>query len=171
MAYELIETIEVGAGGASSIEFTSIPQDGVDLLLKVSARTDGSNIYDTSGRFSINSDTSSNYERLYLRAILGTTVQTATSTNTFARELPYNGNSATSNTFGNADLFISNYTSTSDKSISLDLVTENNATDGGTIWLGAYRYPTSSAVTSVELVSVSGRNFMQYSTASLYKIY
>jgi hypothetical protein len=32
MAMELIETVEL-ASAASSIEFTSIPQDGVDLLV------------------------------------------------------------------------------------------------------------------------------------------
>jgi len=31
MSFELVETVTVGAGGASSIEFTSIPQDGTDL--------------------------------------------------------------------------------------------------------------------------------------------
>jgi hypothetical protein len=50
MGYQLIETIEVGSGGAASIEFTSIPQDGVQFLttlrqvqnqhrLKMSAKT------------------------------------------------------------------------------------------------------------------------------------
>jgi len=170
MGRQLIETIEVGSGGAASIEFTSIPQDGVDLVFKISARTDYSNTYDNGGKFSINSDTSSDYTRLFLRTILGTTVQTNGATNPSARELNYNGNNATANTFGNAELFIANYTSTSDKSISLDLVTENNATDGGITYIGAYLYPTSSAVTSVELVLQSGRNFLQYSTASLYKI-
>jgi hypothetical protein len=40
MGYQLIEHIEVGSGGAASIEFTGIPQDGVDLVLLASLRTD-----------------------------------------------------------------------------------------------------------------------------------
>ena len=39
MAYTLIETITVGSGGASSIEFTGIPQEtGADLVVRLSAR-------------------------------------------------------------------------------------------------------------------------------------
>ena len=38
MGMQLIEHIEVGSGGAASIEFTGIDQTGQDLLLKVSSR-------------------------------------------------------------------------------------------------------------------------------------
>ena len=40
--YTLISSVTVGSGGAASIEFTSIPADYTDLLLKVSMRCAGS---------------------------------------------------------------------------------------------------------------------------------
>jgi hypothetical protein len=36
--YEAIATVEVGSGGAATIEFTSIPATYTDLVVKVSAR-------------------------------------------------------------------------------------------------------------------------------------
>ena len=38
--YTLISSVTVGAGGASSIDFTSIPATYTDLLVKFSLRTD-----------------------------------------------------------------------------------------------------------------------------------
>ncbi len=70
---QLIETIEVGAGGAASIEFTSIPQDGVDLLLMVSARTDRNVGADVVGA-QFNSDTTAGN---YSVKALGGNVSTA----------------------------------------------------------------------------------------------
>ena len=37
--YTLISSVTVGAGGASSIDFTSIPSTYTDLLVKISARS------------------------------------------------------------------------------------------------------------------------------------
>ena len=36
--FEQITTVTVGSGGASSIDFTSIPQTYTDLVIKTSAR-------------------------------------------------------------------------------------------------------------------------------------
>ena len=38
MGIQLIERVDVGSGGLSQIVFTSIPQDGVDLLCLYSLR-------------------------------------------------------------------------------------------------------------------------------------
>jgi hypothetical protein len=61
--YTLISSVTVGAGGASSIDFTSIPATYTDLLIKVSARgaSGASNI---TGTLRFNSDAGSNYSAL-----------------------------------------------------------------------------------------------------------
>jgi len=163
MAYELIETIEVGSGGASSIEFTSIPQDGVDLVLKVSGR--GSNDA-TFIRF--NSDTGSNYPFVFLSGE-GGTINTFGTTSSRITAPGFSDTGTTANTFGNMSIYISNYTSTTDKSISIDGVEENNASSAIAA-ITAASYSTSSSITSIEF-TMNDNVISQYSTFSLYKIY
>ena len=154
----LIETVTVGAGGAASIEFTDIPQDGSDLVLKLSIRnTDSSNIkIQPNG-----TDTTSG---ILLRGT-GSTVQSFTTS-------VFTGNRddlSTANTFGNSSVYISNYTSTTNKSISVDAVSENNGT-AAVQDIVAFAQTSSVGVTTLKAVMQSAGNFMQYSTASLYKI-
>ena len=166
MAYELIETIEVGAGGAASIEFTSIPQDGVDLKILISGRVIYTGNYADAVGVRLNGSTTNfNYIRLFGT---GSAVSTGAQTNEYlAGGLSTDSNTA--NTFGNIEVTVANYTSSANKSVSSDGVSENNATNSWQ-WMAAGLWSNTSAVTSITLVSSSTNNFSQYSTASLYKI-
>ena len=161
MAYKLIETIEVGAGGAASIEFTGIPQDGVDLQVVLSGRsTDGNNYFGLQ----FNDDTGSNYNYKLLSGT-GTAASSAAITSGSGLRI-YSGDSDyTANTFGNSSAYISNYTSNSAKSYSTDAVNENNSS-AGIQNLGAGSWTGTSAITSLKIYGA----IAQYSTASLYKI-
>lgn len=170
MAYELIETYEVGSGGAASIEFTSIPQDGVDLLLLTSIRSNRTNS-DLDNQYIIVNGSSPNPTTIALRGSGSAVASFSVSGyDTAAIVGASSTDSQTSNTFGNGSIYISNYTSASSHSFSSDSVSENNAAT-------AYQYilamtdGLSAAITSLELAPVSGTLFNQYSTASLYKIY
>lgn len=175
MAYELIETIEVGAGGATSIEFTSIPQDGVDLLCVISGRGTQESPYSPVGVFLSGDLTTTNYNT---RSLFGNTTSSGQVLSTSGNFRPFfqiPAADTTSNTFGNAQILISNYSSTSAKSMSFDSVTESNLSTsvaGGEVNLAilASTHTTSSATSSIQLNILVG-NFVQYSTASLYKIY
>ena len=46
MGMQLIETIEVGGSNVSSLAFTGIPQDGVDLVCLLSTRGSATGIED-----------------------------------------------------------------------------------------------------------------------------
>ena len=166
---ELVETIEVGSGGASSIEFTGIPDTGVDLAIALSGRTDGSNV--TSSIFmQLNSDTANNYAYLILRGTGSSASSTSDDPYDAIRVCYFPGANSTSNTFGNATIYLSNYASTTAKSISSDSVQENNATASyQNITAGSYS--GTSEITSVKLYPASGfGDWAQYSTASLYII-
>jgi len=77
---------------------------------------------------------------------------------------------ATSNTFGNTSVYFTNYASTTqNKSVSIDQVSENNATASATM-LSAGLFPANTAITSVTVETFSTGNFVQYSTAYLYGI-
>ena len=166
MAYELIETVEVGSGGAASIEFTSIPQDGVDLLLKLALRSNRAANQD-SVKIQVNENTGSIYTHIRLVGN-GSTAVSGSFTGT-AAFVAIAGNSDTSNTFGNSEFLISNYTSSSNKSASSDETQENNATLANTV-IRAVLIADTNPVTSIQLAPNSGTLFLQYSTASLYKI-
>jgi hypothetical protein len=76
------------------------------------------------------------------------------------------GTTATANTFASTEIYIPNYTSTTSKSVSIDGVTENNATTSYQTFTAGLS-TLSTAITSVSFGLGAG-NFVQYSTFSLY---
>ena len=165
MGMQLIETVEL-ASAASSIEFTSIPQDGVDLVLKFSLRAS-----DTGGYSYIDlalNGSSSNFSSTFLRANVQQATPVTSGSQTYQIEAGTTGDGATASTFANGEITISNYASSAAKSYSADSVTENNSTTAS-LAITAGLWDNTSAITSLEL-SLTPYNFLQYSSASLYKI-
>jgi hypothetical protein len=162
---ELIATITVGSGGAASIDFISIPQTYTDLTLVISARyTAGFEREQLNVRF--NGDTGSNYTSRVLEGTDTTaSSRTVASSPSFWGYAP--GNAATASTFGNSQYVIPNYTGSTQKAVSIDVVTETNgalnraALIAG-VWTG------TSAITSITVFNASALTFAQYSTAYLY---
>jgi len=156
------------ATAAASIEFTSIPQDGTDLVILFSFRIDSGGEYvNTALRF--NSDSGSNYSMRMLYGLGSGSGLSASQTTTSLQWVYSTGTVATSNTFGNAQVYIPNYTGSTTKSVSMDSVSENNGTLSiqaltAGLWSG------TAAITSILLFSQTGNNLLAGSTASLYKI-
>lgn len=162
-----IASVTVGSGGASSIDFTSIPSTYTDLCLKVSARTNavGSGYY-TRLRLQINGSTTGYSNRLLYNA--DGTAASATSTDyiTFFYET---GTSATANTFSNGEIYIPNYAGSNYKSTSSDSVSENNGTQIIQA-LNAGLWSNTAAITQLTITDASSYTLAQYSTATLYGI-
>ena len=164
MRKTLIQRKEVGAGGAASIEFTNIPQTYTDLYLVFSIRTNRSSNQDTVGLNINGVSTNRTYRRLRGS---GSAASSASGSTT---ELGFiDGNTATSNTFGNGSMHIPNYTASQNKVISADSVDENNATAANQAIYGGL-WSSTDAITSLELVSLLGTGLLQYSSASLYGV-
>ena len=164
MAYTLIETGTVGSGGASSIEFTSIPQEaGADLVVLLTAR--GGN---ELSEITFNSDTGTNYNYATLRGTGSVADSNGSAATEAIRFYGITETSRTANVFGNAKITISNYTSSSQKSVSIDGVTENNATYGVSGLTFGY-YTSTNAITSLKLAS-NGSTLAEHTTASLYLV-
>lgn len=166
MAYQLIETVTLTAA-ASSIEFTAIPQDGVDLLCVVNARSSSGGDINNPARFTFNNDTASNYSAISLNGN-GSTASSFSGTSAFFLGGFVNGSGTTANTFSNNGCYVSNYTSAVAKSLSADKVTENNATSSD-IRISAGLWNNSAAITSVQ-VAFPSATVVAGSTFSLYKI-
>ena len=170
--YELIASNTVGSGGASSVTFSSIPQTYTDLKVVFSLRSSNAAVDDaTFLRFGSNSsiDTGSNYSYKYLRGNGSSASSGSSSPQTFIYVGQGVANNATSNTFGNGEIYISNYTSSNYKSVSVDCVGENSGTlDYDSMIAGLWS--NTSAVYQIYLYPENGPTFTQYSTFYLYGI-
>jgi hypothetical protein len=160
--FEKIAFTEVGSGGASSFDFTSIPSTFTDVVIKISARLSAAVDF---GSLSIafNGSTSSFTSRILQGD--GSSAVSASLTN-FAGGV--GGTSLTANTFNNVEIYIPNYAGSTNKSFSSDSVVENNATAARNTLIAGL-WSSISAINQITLTSASG-NFVQYSTATLYGI-
>jgi hypothetical protein len=153
--------VTVGAGGAASIDFSSIPSTYTDLVLKTSVRW--SNTGPDGFNISFNGSTSS----FTCRFLEGSGSAASSSTGTrFAGGLE--GTGYTASTFGSVDIYIPNYAGSTNKSYSIDSVTENNATQAFS-QLIAGLWSNTSAINQITIAPSSG-TFVQYSTAYLYGV-
>ena len=164
-----IASVTVGAGGASSIDFTSIPSTYTDLVLLTSTRNNASN---EAGEQAIQFNNSSS--NLSNRVIYGTGSATGSYATTNAIPAYNNGATSTSNSFNNATYYIPNYAGSTNKSVSSESVFENNATYAAQ-YIVAGLWSNSAAITSIKLLTSNNAtgasaNFVQYSTATLYGI-
>lgn len=159
--FTLIASSTVGSGGASDITFSAIPATYTDLVVKASLRGSRSDFYDSLDVEFNGSAGSSRY--LYGDG-------SAAGSASFATRIRVQlvGSTATSNTFGNFEMYVPNYTSSNNKSTSIDAVGENNATDAYAN-LSAGLWSSSAAITSIKLYFPSF-NILQHSTAYLYGV-
>ena len=163
--FELISAVTVGSGGASSIDFTSIPSTYTDLCLKVSIRDSQSGAANAA-YISFNGSTSS-FTGRYLQGQPSLSPQV--NSGTLGRFIGNaTSSSATSSTFSNIEIYIPNYAGSTNKSFSTDSVTENNATEAYSNLIAGL-WSTTSAINQVT-ISASSLVFVQYSTAYLYGV-
>ena len=158
--YVLLERVEVGEAAVSSITFNSIPQTGyTDLKIVVSGRE----VTGTSLLFTMQINGVATNQST--REVRGSGSSATSGTNTIGT-LDQNGSGTTASTFGNAEIYIPNYTSANYKSYSIDSASENNAT-AAYMRLSAGLWSQTAAITSLSFFPSSG-NIAQYSTFSLY---
>lgn len=168
-----IETITVGAGGAASIAFTSIPGTYQHLQVRGFTPFD---VRDGTIRLRFNSDTSSNYRRHWLygngSSALATTSASAQSDIRFAYDTNAAPNSSVAKSFV---MDILDYASTS-KNTTIRSLSGTDVNGGGSVELASGVWIDTSAVTSLtfaqygNLGGYGSQNFAQHSTFTLYGI-
>jgi hypothetical protein len=163
MTYTLIAHTEVGSGGAANITFTSIPATFTDLVIVFSNRsTAAQGVGGAAGQIQFNTYATDPTSR----ALRG---QGSGSPASFTfPQFVTNASDSTSSTFGNASIYITNYASSAAKSISIDSVSENNATFAEQ-QINAMLWSVTSAITSIRLITFSG-NLAEFTSATLYGI-
>ena len=162
MTMQLIQHQELGSA-QSSITFSSIPQTYTDLVLVICARADGSGYADPVSDTTFFFNTSSanfSYRTLFGN---GSSVTTNTTAHNFTT-----GSNSTANTFGNMQLYIPNYTSSNNKSFSVDSTTENNGSLARQ-YMAAGLWSQTAAITEIK-VAPTINIWVQYTSATLYGI-
>ena len=117
---KLIETKTL-AVAATSIVFTSIPQDGTDLVLLCSLRQAGAGFSQLN--MSFNGVGGTSYSDRTLEGTGSAAPTNSRTSQAVIRITAIVGSEQTANTFGNASLYIPNYSGNTNKSVSLDGVT------------------------------------------------
>lgn len=163
--YVKIASVTVTGATAASMEFTSIPSTYHDLLIVYSARTNRAAEVVDNINIGFNG-TTTNLTARYLVGT-GTAVVSSTSLNRFGGFAT--GASATSSTFGNTMVYIPNYAGSTNKSFSVDSVSETNGTTSYQI-ISAGLWSQTAAISSIAFTSNTSDSFVTNSTAVLYGI-
>jgi hypothetical protein len=155
--------VTVGAGGAASIDFSSIPSTYTDLVVKICGRGTRAAVFDYY-QIKFNTSTSS-FTGKYLYGAGSGSPASGSETN-YGGTIP--AANATASTFGNTEIYIPNYAGSTNKSYSVDSVSENNATAAEAVFYAGL-WSNSAAINQITIIAANG-NLAQYSTAYLYGV-
>lgn len=162
-----IQTIELSVP-TPVINISNIPQIYDDLYLVTSLRSDGGGTgFFARLAMTFNNVTTNRSSRVLYGFNSGSVGSEPSSTISWFYTV---SSSATANTFGNNGIYISNYRTTQNKTISIDSVTEHNGNENiGSIVAGLWA--DSSAINSIQIFfNEAGSNFVANSSVSLYGI-
>jgi hypothetical protein len=161
-SYESIATVLVGSGGASNIEFTSIPSTFKHLQVRAIARVSTGSPY---MYVQFNGDTAANYTYHMIYAT-GATAAADANVNISGANAAYV--SSTANTFGVLVQDVLDYADTNKFKTVRDLG-GYDANGSGQVRLTSGLWRSTSAVTSLK-ITPSTSSFTQYSQFALYGI-
>lgn len=162
-SYESIATVSVGAGGSSSISFTSIPSTYRHLQLRTF--TNNPTTLTTNTRF--NSDSGANYSFHFLSGNGSTTEVAGVANTTGIANITYASNVA--NNFFAGVIDILDYANTNKNKTVRSFTGWDTNSSNGSIHLRSGAWYSTSAITSITITADAG-SFSQYSSFALYGI-
>ena len=169
-AFDSIATTTVGAGGASSVTFSSIPSTYTHLQIRYLAKTSRSAVNDYA-KLEINGDTTTSNYRSHTLNGDGGSAYAGTAAN--AIEIGGFPGNTNADMFGAGVLDFLDYANTNKyKTIRILSGFNQNSASAGTSWVGldSGLWMSSSAITSIKITPGTGPNFVQYSSFALYGI-
>lgn len=171
MAITLISTLTVGAGGATTLDFTSIASIYSDLRLVFSLRSTSTAGPAASANITFNGSATGYTERIVYNNASGGAASGSRTGNFLDWSGLINAGLSTANTFSNNQLYVPNYTSATNKSTSAECIQEEQSSTSGywNHYITAGLWSNTSAINRITLTCSAG-NFAQYSSASLYGI-
>lgn len=160
---ELIESVEIGSTSSGLLSFQNIPQDGLDLVVIVLARTNDTAVNSYS---EIQLNGYGNYGKsIYASGTNGDVITYNNSGYVSSGRIPSNSSGAY--IFGTMRAYIPDYTGSAEKTATMETSSENNARANGIGFSGARR--TTGAVTTLTLrcqspLWLTGSKFYLYKT-------
>jgi len=169
--FDSIATTTVGAGGAATVTFSSIPGTYAHLQIRILGRTTASSTapYLTGIRATFNSDSASNYSWHWLDGSGSAATAGAGTSQAYLYVGNVTDSTATSNTFGASICDILDYKDTNKyKTVRYLFGADGNG--AGYVEFGSGNWRSTSAITSITMVPTAGTSFAQYSSFALYGI-
>lgn len=156
---------------AASVTFSAIPSIYTDLVLKYSSRHNNAFSISQSA-ITFNGSSAANYSET---VVYGNSASATSGRQSGSSQIDFmydDADSATANTFSNTELYIPNYAVSANKPMSWFGVTENNATASNSAMIvgNASLWRNNSAITSITILALAGRNFLSGSSFFLYGI-
>jgi len=168
-----IQMLSVGAAGASTISFTSIPNTYKHLQIRAFAKTNRATYGTDSYYMRFNSDTGANYAYHWIRGN-GATATASASTGTNEIYIESASGTNVSSSYGAAVIDILDYTSTSKFKTTRTLsgvdINGTISSYGGFVYFQSGLWRSTSALTSIQIISDDADAFQQYSSFALYGI-
>ena len=167
-SYESIATVTVGSGGAANVEFTSIPATYTHLQVRAIGRTTRAETNDALN-MQFNADTGSNYSWHRLDGDGASASASAATSQTTIIVDRFSAATATASMFGVFILDILDYANTNKYKTTRNLG-GYDLNGSGLITFASGLWRSTSAITSIKLVSRNAGNLSQYSSFALYGI-
>jgi len=161
-AYESIATVTVGAGGSSSISFSSIPSTYKHLQIRAIAKW--GTAYTAYSRIQFNGDTGANYTQHRLEGS-GSSASAAGYTGETSGIVGFNSDTQ----WGAFITDILDYTDTN-KYTTIRTLGGYDNNGSGYITFSSSLWRNTAAVSSISLLPSSGVTFVQYSSFALYGV-
>ena len=172
-SFESIQTATVGAGGASNIEFTSIPATYTHLQIRGIAQETRATYGISDGNMQFNSDTGTNYSRHNIQGTGSAVVANGDANLTFITLADGMWGTSTGGSFGVSIVDILDYANTNKyKTVRVLSGVDFNGTlagYGGYVGILSGNWRNTNAITSIKINAQTG-NFTLYSSFALYGI-
>jgi hypothetical protein len=167
--YDSIATVTVGAGGSSSISFSSIPSTYKHLQIRAIVRTNRTSTGDGIDlRF--NGDSSTNYSLHELYGSGASAGSYGAGSQSSASFYAIAGGNANANVFGVSIIDILDYASTTKNKTLRNLNGFENNDTNGQMTMNSAAWFSTSPINTITISPDNGPNFVTYSSFALYGI-